>query len=81
MDIFLTEKSLLQNFPSLFGGHQCEIIAKLLYLLLSDGKDCKNISFALFVKTFLPLLVIYSLYINMYYRVITKRNETGSYSI
>lgn len=55
-DFYLTEESIIKNFSRLF-NYKCDIIAKVLYLLMSGNKDCKVIYFIIFCETFLPLLV------------------------
>ena len=53
---FITEKSMLSNFEKVF-GHKCDILAKIMYVFLSKGKECSYISFAQFGQAFMPLVV------------------------
>lgn len=41
---YLTEETLLEKMPILF-GHRCDTFAKLLYLKMSKGKDHAKIHF------------------------------------
>jgi hypothetical protein len=53
----LTETSIRSNFHRLFGGHECDILAKMIYLFLANGKDYIHINFVTFAENMMPLLV------------------------
>ena len=56
-EMHLKESSIRQNFHKLFGGHECDILAKMIYLFLANGKDCIYISFVTFAESFSQILV------------------------
>ncbi|CDW89633.1 UNKNOWN [Stylonychia lemnae] len=56
MEYILTEQSIMDNFEVLFGGHQIDILAKLIYLYLAKCKECIKIGFLRFADAFMPIL-------------------------
>eukprot|EP00347_Sterkiella_histriomuscorum_P015607 403356388 len=56
MEYYITEQSMIENFSNLFGGHQVDIVAKLIYLYLSQGKDFVHLGIVQFGNVFIPLL-------------------------
>lgn len=55
-DYFITEQSLQQGFESVF-GFQCNIVATLIYLKMSENQDQCKLSFIAFYNFFSPFLV------------------------
>ena len=52
---FITEKSIRNNFESVF-GHKCDIFARVIYLKLAGMKDYSKINFVRFFNLFINVL-------------------------